>query len=51
MIYFLEREENVKSDIFLAYRALLHITKPIAAAHTSSSDVVVMDTPDRYMYM
>lgn len=25
---FIEREENVKADIFLAYRALLAITKP-----------------------
>ena len=44
IIEFLEREENVKCDIFLAYRALLKITKPVARSAQSTD---AMETTNR----
>ena len=43
-----EREENVKSDIFLAYRALLQLTKPCIPRQPSDGDA--METPDRWVW-
>ena len=39
--YLLEREENVKADIFQAYVSLLRQTKPVAATDT------LQDSKDR----
>ena len=48
---FSEREENVKADIFLAYRSLLTITK--AAVHVKSLNASVheMDTSETNKYV
>ena len=40
---FIEREENVKCDIFLAYRALLNINKPL---HNITSGSELMETSE-----
>ena len=45
---FSEREENVKADIFLAYRALLASTKPLIARQRVDADS--METPDRWAW-
>ena len=42
-IFVLEREENVKSDIFNAYIALLRQTRPISSPDVSE----VTGAPDR----
>ena len=41
-----EREENVKADIFTAYRALLSITKPSSSPQTGSENQEVMEVAD-----
>ena len=41
-----EREENVKTDIFTAYRALLTVTQSQSAAQSSGEDG--MEVSDRY---
>ena len=46
-IYFAEREENVKADIFTAYRALLKCTNPKMQAQPVDGDT--METGDRYV--
>ncbi|XP_019849564.1 PREDICTED: cullin-associated NEDD8-dissociated protein 1-like [Amphimedon queenslandica] len=43
---FKEREENVRCDIFLAYRALLNINKPINSNNSSISSSDVMETSE-----
>ena len=44
----LEREENVKADIFAAYRALLNRTKPLSSsAKQPLSEGDAMETADR----
>ena len=45
-VYFLEREENVRCDIFLAYRALLNINKPINNNNSSISSNDIMETSE-----
>ncbi len=45
-IFCTEREENVKADIFTAYRALLSITKPSSASQTAGDDEEVMEVSD-----
>ena len=43
---FLEREENVRCDIFLAYRALLNINKPINNNNNNISSNDIMETSE-----
>lgn len=48
LVLTVEREENVKADIFLAYRALLAITKPLIVRQRVDTDS--METPDRWAW-
>ena len=43
LYYFLEREENVKADIFAAYITLLRQTRPVAS-QTLDADVMEDDS-------
>lgn len=42
-----EREENVKTDIFTAYRALLTVTQSQTAAQSQSGEPDGMEVADR----
>ena len=42
-----EREENVKTDIFTAYRALLTVTQSQTAVQSQSGEPDGMDVADR----
>ena len=42
-----EREENVKTDIFTAYRALLTVTQTQSAAQAQAGDADGMEVTDK----